>query len=504
MNAGVKRWFSCATILSGIAVADESRWIVDLNAESVTVRNAALGELPRRLLDPAAMVELLIASAPEPEIESRGRFVCEQTPALAPVLAAAARDERVAALARHWLEALLATEIARRAPLDRLIARSSRSRLFSAATVTGSRWPLAADVEFGRFLALLATHGQFERPVVLDPRVDASRVAPVTPLEALPSTAGGLLKRLLARRDLRVVDLGLLHLVTTEDVEESITVGRERGEERSQRRRIEFDSAKLLADRLVTRQAGDDTARFRLWRALGFAGAAGAALGFGGGDDAALRALAATARGASAEFVVAQLDGAERTLHFELLRALRDGPQLGGPQIDRALAERLGGRDRGASDSSLVGEWFRFVMDARAVPRDVAVDEFLVGAASADAPDAAPFVRQALTRLAVARLPHDPVAATVAIVELAPLADLAREARTASGCGETFLRVLVSRAAVLHAAGEESLAIELFSALRGAEGASRLGATLYEEIQAAQSAVDRGAIRWIDRDLLRP
>lgn len=308
---------------------DPPEWIVELGSESAEHRDAALAALPQRLLDRRSLAELLEAAANDPEIESRGRAACEASPALAPVLASLARPPESIELARSWLEAALAAEIARRAPLDRLVARFGRSTLFTAPVLTGTRIPRLDDprceIAFDRALAWLADRGEFERPIVLDPSLEPGAILSIRGAECLASTAGGLLKRWLVPRALRTVDLGLVQLVTTPEIEEAIATARERDVDANRRRRIEFDSARLIADRLTREHPGGAIARWRVWRALGIAGAPGGARRSKATSDEALRALATLAPDATGTEVVAFLESSTPEFANEVVRALTGG-----------------------------------------------------------------------------------------------------------------------------------------------------------------------------------
>lgn len=349
---------------------DRPEWISELGSESAEHRDAALAALPKRLLDRRSLAELLAAATKDPEIESRGRAACEASPALAPVLASLARPPENHELARSWLEAALAAEIARRAPLDRLVARFGRSTLFTAPVLTGTRIPRLDDsrceIEFDHALAWLADRGEFERPVVLDPSLEIGGIQSVRGAECLASTAGGLLKRWLVPRALKTVDLGLVQLVTTPEIEEAIAMSRERDVDANRRRRIEFDSARLLAHRLTRELPGGAIARWRIWRALGIAGAPGGARRLPAMTDEALRALATLAPDATGAEVVAFLESTTPDFGEEVVRTLAAGGVRGAdwsqafaasesPVVARACstllsARRIVGADRMAGD----------------------------------------------------------------------------------------------------------------------------------------------------------
>ncbi len=317
-------------------------WIAGLSTRTAADREGAFADLPHHMLDPRELKVLLAAAQNDPEVEARAAAASMATPALAPLLAQVARgapdgSAAEAAMARKWLVGLVATEIARRAPLERLTSRAVRVKLFSDGVVSGASWPLVGALSLQRAIAMLDRHAHLESRLVLDPTLRPLDLPPVEGLEFLPTTAGGLLKRLLESRGLRMVDVGLFSVVTSTQTEQAISDEREKQSETREGVRIELGSARFLVDLLVGPAPADPVTRFFVWRALAFQGAAEAA-GRAEADavhDLDLSMLAATARTASAAFVRKTIEvscGASEAAVDALVQEI----EVGGP--DEAFA----------------------------------------------------------------------------------------------------------------------------------------------------------------------
>lgn len=567
MNRGLREIVARALVATGFVVlgathaAEPPRWIAELAAESGAVRDGALAALPGRLLDLGAMRLLLEASARDPEIESRGRATGESHPALAPVLAVIARAERAGAdsLSRDWLEALIAAEIARRAPLERLVARSGRSTLFTANVVTGLRFPrvdrTGRGIPFDRALAALAAIGEYERPIALDPALDVASLPPVRAEELLPSTSGGLLKRWLVPRELQVVDLGLLHLVTSRDVEERIAAARERDVDANRRRRIEFDSARLLVDRLTSNAPDCDAARVRLWLALDLPGSRLVAAQLGTCGDPAIetlgllspelsadefarrlatvpddlkrvatggrefaphgdlqsaaepanvRALVAASTGSSRfdhEFVISDdvlVAAIDETALLETLdrEAPFHAPRPGASSL-RATFARVAELEKRVAAFEAGVAFAERASDLSRLPFDVETARaFLLGACRPDVSPRDDARAREIVALCARLAPRLPELARVCALFVTPSAELAQSAREIARGEELSLRAAISRAAILEAGGDDGFAYALLFELRGANKESRTHSALYDELFAVVSMLDSGPIRW--------
>lgn len=284
---------SASTVLSPVAWAqstDEAAWLRELEAPDGTARDRALAELPKRLLEPGSLARVIGAAASSPEVEMRLRAAVGAAPYLALPLAhaAAGSDLEIALRARALLLEALTFEIARRAPADRLLKRTERTRLFMAGEIVGALPPLSTSVPFERGVDWLAHAAAWSAPLVLDPELAGDRLAPLVPAEWWPSTAGGMLKRWLAQRALGVIDLGIVTVITT-SAEVSVFERADREAEESSRRGIGFErrAAAWLTERLVDTAVDPaaSAARLRLWLALGLAPKDSVPYSFGDVED---------------------------------------------------------------------------------------------------------------------------------------------------------------------------------------------------------------------------
>lgn len=284
---------TAALLLSQRAVAqsnDEATWLRELEAPNGTARDRALAELPKRLLEPGSLERVIGAAATSPEVEMRLRAAVAAAPYLMLPLAhaAAGSDSRIALRARALLVEALTFEVARRAPADRLLKRTERTRLFMTGEIVGALPPLTSNVPFERGVDWLGHVVPWSTPLALDPELAGDRLAPLVPAEWWPSTAGGLLKRWLAQRALGVIDLGIVTVITT-STEVSVFARADREAEESSRRGIGFErrAASWLTERLVDTSVDPAAAaaRFRLWLALGLAPKQSVAGAFGDLDD---------------------------------------------------------------------------------------------------------------------------------------------------------------------------------------------------------------------------